>query len=149
MHGGYEWYWTMDGRQLPQLAMTISRDTCFFALQCTTLGQNTPSAPGTSASCLSIFFPGMGNLPIYLLSSFYMSRMRPGILMLCTNRIADPLFALTMGVSAALTRIRRDQREKYPRKHQKSATEPSCRRADSGYDGGGTENSRMCNRDLQ
>jgi hypothetical protein len=36
-----------------------------------------------------------------------------------TNRIADPLFALTMGVSAALTRIRRDQREKYPEKASK------------------------------
>jgi hypothetical protein len=58
----------------------------------------------------------MGNHPIYLLSLFYMSRMRPAILMLCTNRIADPLFALTMGVSAALTRIRRDQCEKYPGK---------------------------------
>ncbi|OQD79706.1 hypothetical protein PENANT_c045G09358 [Penicillium antarcticum] len=30
------------------------------------------------------------------------------------SRIADPLFALTMGVTAALTRIRRDQREKNP-----------------------------------
>ncbi|CDM35573.1 hypothetical protein DTO013E5_7953 [Penicillium roqueforti] len=30
------------------------------------------------------------------------------------SRIADPLFALAMGVSAALTRIRRDQREQYP-----------------------------------
>lgn len=30
------------------------------------------------------------------------------------NRIADPLFALAMGVSAALTRIRRDQREQHP-----------------------------------
>ncbi|KAJ5794423.1 hypothetical protein N7457_001022 [Penicillium paradoxum] len=30
------------------------------------------------------------------------------------SRIADPLFALGMGVSAALTRIRRDQRDKYP-----------------------------------
>ncbi|OQD66208.1 hypothetical protein PENPOL_c005G06104 [Penicillium polonicum] len=30
------------------------------------------------------------------------------------SRIADPLFALTMGVSAALTRIRRDQREQHP-----------------------------------
>jgi hypothetical protein len=30
------------------------------------------------------------------------------------NRIADPIFALSMGVSAALTRIQRDQREKFP-----------------------------------
>ncbi|KAG0157946.1 Non-classical export protein 1 [Penicillium digitatum] len=30
------------------------------------------------------------------------------------SRIADPLFALTMGVSAALTRIHRDQREQHP-----------------------------------
>ncbi|KAJ5775980.1 uncharacterized protein N7511_000991 [Penicillium nucicola] len=30
------------------------------------------------------------------------------------SRIADPLFALTMGVGAALTRIRRDQREMFP-----------------------------------
>lgn len=30
------------------------------------------------------------------------------------SRIADPLFALTMGVSAALTRIRRDQRKQHP-----------------------------------
>ncbi|KAJ5090384.1 hypothetical protein N7532_009068 [Penicillium argentinense] len=30
------------------------------------------------------------------------------------SRIGDPIFALTMGVSAALTRIRRDQIEKSP-----------------------------------
>ncbi|KAJ5874445.1 uncharacterized protein N7529_002875 [Penicillium soppii] len=30
------------------------------------------------------------------------------------SRIADPIFALSMGVSAALTRIQRDQREKFP-----------------------------------
>lgn len=30
------------------------------------------------------------------------------------NRLGDPLFALTMGVTAALTRIRRDQQEKNP-----------------------------------
>lgn len=30
------------------------------------------------------------------------------------NRIGDPLFALTMGVTAAFTRIRRDQVEKNP-----------------------------------
>ncbi|KAJ5482407.1 hypothetical protein N7475_001219 [Penicillium sp. IBT 31633x] len=30
------------------------------------------------------------------------------------SRTADPVFALAMGVSAALSRIRRDQRDKYP-----------------------------------
>lgn len=30
------------------------------------------------------------------------------------NRIADPIFALTIGTSAALLRIQRDQREKFP-----------------------------------
>ncbi|KAJ5145613.1 uncharacterized protein N7515_000177 [Penicillium bovifimosum] len=30
------------------------------------------------------------------------------------SRVADPLFAVAMGVSAALSRIRRDQLEKYP-----------------------------------
>lgn len=29
-------------------------------------------------------------------------------------RIADPVFALAMGVSAAFARIQRDQREKFP-----------------------------------
>ncbi|KAJ5584130.1 uncharacterized protein N7459_003930 [Penicillium hispanicum] len=32
------------------------------------------------------------------------------------SRIGDPLFALTMGVAAAMTRIRRDQCEKNPEK---------------------------------
>ncbi|KAJ5105171.1 hypothetical protein NUU61_002518 [Penicillium alfredii] len=30
------------------------------------------------------------------------------------SRIGDPLFALTMGITAAMTRIRRDQQEKNP-----------------------------------
>ncbi|CAG8008637.1 unnamed protein product [Penicillium salamii] len=30
------------------------------------------------------------------------------------SRIADPAFALAMGVSAAFSRIQRDQREKFP-----------------------------------
>ncbi|PTU20915.1 hypothetical protein P175DRAFT_0501546 [Aspergillus ochraceoroseus IBT 24754] len=30
------------------------------------------------------------------------------------SRIADPLFALTIGASAALLRIRRDQQERFP-----------------------------------
>ncbi|KAB8069567.1 hypothetical protein BDV29DRAFT_182506 [Aspergillus leporis] len=30
------------------------------------------------------------------------------------SKAADPIFALTIGVSAALLRIRRDQREKFP-----------------------------------
>ncbi|KAJ5984374.1 hypothetical protein N7481_006473 [Penicillium waksmanii] len=32
------------------------------------------------------------------------------------SRIGDPIFALTMGVTAAMTRIRRDQIEKSPEK---------------------------------
>ncbi|KAJ5220900.1 uncharacterized protein N7469_009787 [Penicillium citrinum] len=32
------------------------------------------------------------------------------------SRIGDPIFALAMGVSAAMTRIRRDQIEKNPEK---------------------------------
>lgn len=31
-----------------------------------------------------------------------------------THRMGDPIFALTMGVAAALSRIRRDQQEKNP-----------------------------------
>ncbi|KAJ5562263.1 hypothetical protein N7461_001024 [Penicillium sp. DV-2018c] len=30
------------------------------------------------------------------------------------SRVGDPLFALSVGVGAALSRIRRDQQEKYP-----------------------------------
>lgn len=30
------------------------------------------------------------------------------------NRIGDPIFAFSIGVSAALMRLRREQREKYP-----------------------------------
>ncbi|KAJ5661657.1 uncharacterized protein N7477_009273 [Penicillium maclennaniae] len=32
------------------------------------------------------------------------------------SKIGDPIFALTMGVAAAITRIRRDQQEKNPEK---------------------------------
>lgn len=33
-----------------------------------------------------------------------------------SNRIGDPIFALSMGVAAAFSRIRRDQQEKHPDK---------------------------------
>ncbi|KAJ6032453.1 hypothetical protein N7540_003185 [Penicillium herquei] len=32
------------------------------------------------------------------------------------SRIGDPLFALTMGIAASMSRIRRDQQEKNPEK---------------------------------
>ncbi|KAJ5272839.1 hypothetical protein N7478_007964 [Penicillium angulare] len=32
------------------------------------------------------------------------------------SRVADPLFAITMGVAASMSRIRRDQQEKNPEK---------------------------------
>ena len=67
-------------------------------------------------------FPTQSIMPVYLISRYKIvhnilgavSNKRDPIILTHMNRIADPLFAMTMGVSAALTRIRRDQREQHP-----------------------------------
>jgi hypothetical protein len=67
--------------------------------------------------CLSTLFPGMSAIPIIMLDGQSGEAEAEAETVQCSanvSRLADPVFALTMGVSATLTRIQRDQREKYP-----------------------------------